>query len=143
MLRAALVSAVLFGALHVSLGEAASAVQAADLVAVAQAACKPVQAALFGLFMAAMYFGTRNLWTLVAVHAAFNFLYAGPQLLAGNLQQTYVTGDPIDFVLLAVSTVLLLPAAHAAFRSFRKNSKNVQFLLVTIHELRYHVHSLR
>ena len=125
MLRAALVSAVLFGALHVSLGEAASAVQAADLVAVAQAACKPVQAALFGLFMAAMYFGTRNLWTLVAVHAAFNFLYAGPQLLAGNLQQTYVTGDPIDFVLLAVSTVLLLPAAHAAFRSFRKNSKNV------------------
>ena len=112
MLRAALVSAVLFGALHVSLGAAASA-------------CKPVQAALFGLFMAAMYFGTRNLWTLVAVHAAFNFLYAGPQLLAGNLQQTYVTGDPIDFVLLAVSTVLLLPAAHAAFRSFRKNSKNV------------------
>ncbi|MFR3090865.1 MAG: CPBP family intramembrane glutamate endopeptidase [Eggerthella lenta] len=98
---------------------------AADFVAVAQAACKPVQAALFGLFMAAMYFGTRNLWTLVAVHAAFNFLYAGPQLLAGNLQQTYVTGDPIDFVLLAVSTALLLPAAHAAFRSFRKNSKNV------------------
>ena len=95
MLRAALVSAVLFGALHVSLGEAASAVQAADFVAVAQTACKPVQAALFGLFMAAMYFGTRNLWTLVAVHAAFNFLYAGPQLLAGNLQQTYVTGDPI------------------------------------------------
>ena len=125
MLRAALVSAVLFGVLHVSLGEAASAVQAADFVAVAQAACKPVQAALFGLFMAAMYFGTRNLWTLVAVHAAFNFLYAGPQLLAGNLQQTYVTGDPIDFVLLAVSSVLLLPAAHAAFRSFRKNSKNV------------------
>lgn len=125
MLRAALVSAVLFGALHVSLGEAASAVQAADFVAVAQTACKPVQAALFGLFMAAMYFGTRNLWTLVAVHAAFNFLYAGPQLLAGNLQQTYVTGNPIDFVLLAVSSVLLLPAAHAAFRSFRKNSKNV------------------
>ena len=125
MLRAPLVSAVLFGALHVSLGEVASAVDAADLVAVAQAACKPVQAALFGLFMAAMYFGTRNLWTLVAVHAAFNFLYAGPQLLAGNLQQTYVTGNPIDFVLLAVSTVLLLPAAHAAFRSFRKNSKNV------------------
>lgn len=59
------------------------------------------------------------------MHAAFNFLYAGPQLLAGNLQQTYVTGNPIDFVLLAVSTVLLLPAAHAAFRSFRKNSKNV------------------
>ena len=55
MLRAALVSAVLFGALHVSLGEVASAVDAADLV----------------------------------------------------------------------STVLLLPAAHAAFRSFRKNSKNV------------------
>ena len=125
MLRAALVSAVLFGALHVSLGEAASAVQAADFVAVAQTACKPVQAALFGLFMAAMYFGTRNLWTLVAVHAAFNFLYAGPQLLAGNLQQTYVTGDPIDFVLLAVSTVLLVPAAWSALRRFQKNSKNV------------------
>ena len=84
-----------------------------------------MQAALFGLFMAAMYFGTRNLWTLVAVHAAFNFLYAGPQLLAGNLQQTYVTGDPIDFVLLAVSTALLVPAAWSALRRFQKNSKNV------------------
>ena len=71
------------------------------------------------------YFGTRNLWTLVAVHAAFNFLYAGPQLLAGNLQQTYVTGDPIDFVLLAVSTALLVPAAWSALRRFQKNSKNV------------------
>lgn len=125
MLRAALVSAALFGALHVSLGEAALAVDAADCVAVAQAVCKPMQAGLFGLFMAAMYFETRNLWTLVAVHAAFNFLYAGSQLLAGNLQQTYVTGNPVDLALLAVSTAILLPAAHAAFRSFRTNSKNV------------------
>lgn len=111
MLRAALVSAVLFGVLHVSLGEANFAV---DAVAGMQAVFKPLQAGLFGFFMAALYFATRNLWTLVAVHAAFNLLYTGPQLLAGDVQQTYLTGNPFDFALLAVTVVLLHRAARAA-----------------------------
>ncbi|WP_270299814.1 type II CAAX prenyl endopeptidase Rce1 family protein, partial [Eggerthella sinensis] len=82
-LAAAAVSSVLFGALHVSLGDSASAVGA---VAVAQTILKPVQAALFGFFMAALYVAARNLWQLAAVHAAFNLAYTGPLLLMGGFQ---------------------------------------------------------
>lgn len=120
-LAAAAVSSVLFGALHVSLGDSASAVGA---VAVAQTILKPVQAALFGFFMAALYVAARNLWQLAAVHAAFNLAYIGPLLLMGGFQQTYVTGDVGDLALLVVTTALLVPAAIAAARSFRKNSPN-------------------
>lgn len=120
MARAALVSVVLFGVLHVSLGEAA----ALDAVSGLQVVLKPLQACLFGLFMAAMYFKVRNLWPLVGVHAAFNLLYAGPLLLADVVQQTYVTGSTCDLVLLAATVVLLLPAVWAAIRSFRKKSEN-------------------
>lgn len=115
-LAAAAVSSVLFGALHVSLGDSASAVGA---VAVAQTILKPVQAALFGFFMAALYVAARNLWQLAAVHAAFNLAYTGPLLLMGGFQQTYVTGDPLDLALLAATTLLLIPPALAAHRRLR------------------------
>lgn len=119
-MRAAIVSAVLFGVMHGSLGPAASG----DAVAVAQAVVKPLQAGLFGFFMAAAYAATRNLWALAFAHAAFDLLYIGPLLLAGDLQRAYVTGDVGDLALLVVTTALLVPAAIAAARSFRKNSPN-------------------
>lgn len=118
-LAAAAVSSVLFGALHVSLGDSASAVGA---VAIAQTILKPVQAALFGFFMAALYVAARNLWQLAAVHAAFNLAYTGPLLLMGGFQQTYVTGDPLDLALLAATTLLLIPPALAAHRRLRPAS---------------------
>ena len=129
MLRAALVSAVLFGALHVSLGEAASAVQAADFVAVAQTACKPVQAALFGLFMAAMYFGTRNLWTLVAVHAAFNFLYAGPQLLAETCSKPTLPATRSTSFCLLSRRRFWFPRLGRRCDAFRKIQRTCNFSL--------------
>ena len=120
-LRAAAASAVLFGVLHVSASEV---VLATDAVAGMQAVLKPVEAGLFGFFMAAVYLATRNLWVLVAVHAAFNMVSTGPLLLAGDMQQTYATGNPFDLALLALTTVLLVPPAVAAFRSFRRNFPN-------------------
>ncbi|OUO91123.1 hypothetical protein B5F40_04310 [Gordonibacter sp. An230] len=109
--RAAFASAALFGLLHVSVGDVASA---SGVVSCAQLLLKPVQAGLFGLFMAAMYLRMRNLWTLAGVHAAFNLLSAGPLLLGGGVLQTYVTGSGSDLALLAVTTALLVPAAIAA-----------------------------
>ena len=88
-----------------------------------------MQAALFGLFMAAMYFGTRNLWTLVAVHAAFNFLYAGPQLLAGNLQQTYVTGDRSTSFCLLSRPCSCFPRRTRLFVAFGKIQRTCNFSL--------------
>ena len=116
LLKAAIASSAVFGLLHVSVGDAGLA---NDAVSVAQMALKPVQAGLFGLFMAAVYVGTRNLWVLVGVHAAFNMLHAGPVLLADGVQQTYVTGAPLDLVLLAATTLLLIPPAVRAFSMVR------------------------
>lgn len=116
VLRAAFASAVLFGLLHVSAGQAG---QAGDAVAAAQLMLKPVQAGLFGFFMAAVYVATRNLWMLAGVHAAFNLLSTGPLLFAGGMQQTYVTGSLFDLALLAGTVVLLIPPAVFAFWKLR------------------------
>ncbi|HJH43895.1 MAG TPA: CPBP family intramembrane metalloprotease [Rubneribacter badeniensis] len=112
--RAAFASAALFGLLHVSIGDVSSV---SDAASGAQAFLKPVQAGLFGLFMAALYDRTRSLWPLVGIHAAFNLLSVGPALLAGDVRQTYVTGSLPDLALLAATTVLLIPVAVAAVAS--------------------------
>ena len=112
--RAAFASAALFGLLHVSIGDVSSV---SDAASGAQAFLKPVQAGLFGLFMAALYDRTRSLWPLAGIHAAFNLLSVGPALLAGDVRQTYVTGSLPDLALLAATTVLLIPVAVAAVAS--------------------------
>lgn len=112
--RVAFASAALFGLLHVSIGDVSSV---SDAASGAQAFLKPVQAGLFGLFMAALYDRTRSLWPLVGIHAAFNLLSVGPALLAGDVRQTYVTGSLPDLALLAATTVLLIPVAVAAVAS--------------------------
>ena len=112
--RAAFASAALFGLLHVSIGDVSSV---SDAASGAQAFLKPVQAGLFGLFMAALYDRTRSLWPLAGIHAAFNLLSVGPTLLAGDVRQTYVTGSLPDLALLAVTTALLVPVAVAAVAS--------------------------
>ena len=115
VLYAAITGSVGFGVLHVSIGEASAAGSA---IAWTQAAIKPVQAGLFGFFMAAVFVRTRNLWIIVGIHALFDMLYAGPLMVAGDLQLTYVTGSSYDLVLLAFSTLLLIPAAIASAKFF-------------------------
>lgn len=113
MLKAALASSVLFGLLHVS---AADAVAAGSAVAWAQVVCKPLQAALFGLVMAALFIRTRSLWAASLTHGLFNMVYVGPPMLLAGIQTTYVTGDPFDLALLAATTLLLIPPAIASCR---------------------------
>ena len=111
-LKAAALSAAVFGLLHVSSADAAAASSA---VAWAQLAAKPVQAALFGFCLARAYQRTRSLWPLAAFHAMFDVLYLGPTMAAtGSLSPTYVTGQPADLAVLVLATVLLIPAAIAA-----------------------------
>ncbi|WP_080801348.1 CPBP family intramembrane glutamic endopeptidase [Arabiibacter massiliensis] len=112
LLKAALVSSLLFGALHVPI---ADAVAAGSAVAWAQTVLKPLQATLFGLFMAGLFVRTRSLWAIAGLHGLFNVFYAGPLMLAGAAQATYVTGDLRDLALLAASTALLVPPALAAW----------------------------
>lgn len=113
---AAVASSVLFGMLHVSAVDAAAVGSA---VAWAQFALKPVQAALFGFFMAALYVRTGSLWMVAGAHGLFNLLYTGPALLVGGVSSTYVTGSPAELALLAATTLLLIPPAIAAARAFQ------------------------
>ncbi len=113
-LMAAAASSVLFGVLHVSLGD----VLAAGGVAAVQLAAKPVQAALFGFFMTAIFVRTRSLWSVAGLHGTFNLLYLGPGLLlTGRPQLSYATGSTADLALLLVTTALLVPPAVAACKS--------------------------
>lgn len=119
-LRAAVVSAVLFGLLHVSFGQALAV---GDAVAWTQAVLKPVQAGLFGFFMAVLYLKGCSLWFLAWVHAAFDLVYLGPIMLATGMQPVYVTGGFDDLIVLAATTILLLAPARAAWSAFRAPSK--------------------
>lgn len=113
-LKAAIVSALLFGLMHVSSGDAESA---HDLVSILQFVLKPVQASLFGFCLAVVYQTARNLWAIAGFHALFDLLYLGPtMLLTGSLQSTYVTGLAGDLVGLVITTILLIPAARASYR---------------------------
>lgn len=119
LLKAAVWSSVLFGVLHSSVGDAATAGTA---IVWAQALVKPVQAALFGFFMAALFMRTRNFWVVAGVHGLFDVVCLGPVMLVGGATQSYVTGNPADLALLVLTTALLVPLAVAAFRSFRGTS---------------------
>lgn len=112
LLAAAVASSVLFGLLHVSAADAALADSA---IAWAQVILKPLQAGLFGFFMAALYVHTRSLWVAAGVHGMFNLLYLGPALMAGGMPSTYATGNPADLALLVATTFLFIfPVCVAA-----------------------------
>ncbi len=113
-LLAALASSALFGIVHIGTADIAHASTALHWI---QIVLKPVQAALFGFALAAVYAKTRSLWTPSLVHGAFNLLYFGPTLIvSGALPTTHVTGSPADAIILATTTIALVPAGIAAWR---------------------------
>lgn len=132
--RAVVVSALLFGLLHLapegplvpaSSWEAAGGLAgegAAGLVLAAQGTLKVVQATLFGLLMgrltvtspwfaSAGWARARCLAMPIALHVAFDFFYCGIPLLSGiMLPDTYLTGSSGDLVVLLVTIPLLVGA---------------------------------
>ena len=132
--RAVVVSALLFGVLHLapegplvpdSSWDAASDLAgegAAGMVLAAQGILKVAQATLFGLLMGRLTVGSpwfaaagwaraRCLAMPIALHVAFDFLYGGIPLLSGiTLPGTYLTGSPGDVVVLLVTIPLLVGA---------------------------------
>lgn len=132
--RAVVVSALLFGLLHLapegSLVPASSWEAAASLagegfagaVLAAQGVLKVTQATLFGLlmgrltvtspwFVAMGWTRARCLAMPIALHVAFDFLYCGIPLLSGiMLPDTYLTGSPGDLVVLLATIPLLVGA---------------------------------
>jgi len=117
-LKAALVSAALFGLFHVSAG-----IPTADLsdgLVLAQALLKTTQAALFGFVMAALFFRTKNIWLLATIHALNNIFMALPQLLfTGNLSTNYLSGNSFEVAILGATILLYLPLAGLSIKHLK------------------------
>ena len=102
--RAILVSALLFAVLHVGAPD-----MSADQSVFLQTALKFVQALLFGAIVGILYAKTRCLWPCASLHAGFDALYLGPNMLiSGTLPSTYASGSPSDSAILCVTAVMLL-----------------------------------
>ena len=105
--RAILASAALFALLHVG----APDISAGQPV-LFQTALKCVQALLFGVILGMLYAQTRRLWPCALVHAGFDVLYLGPNvLLTGEMPATYASGMVGDTVLLVVTVLMLAGVA--------------------------------
>lgn len=111
LMVSAFASALLFGLLHASAGFVG--------------ALKPVQAALFGLVMAALYAQTRNLWPAALAHALFNFLSMGPYLLIGDHAQSALLFGDTALQVMLVSIALLIPLAGFALRRLGQLERHV------------------
>lgn len=105
--RAILASAALFALLHVG----APDVSAGQLVLL-QTALKFGQALLFGVILGVLYAQTRRLWPCALIHAGFDVMYLGPNvLLTGEMPVTYASGMVGDTVPLVVTVLMLAGVA--------------------------------
>lgn len=129
-LRAAVVSALVFGALHVLSAVPVpaptptpeSALSLDFAVLSASAVLKTIQATLFGFCMAALFLRTGSIWMCVFAHAAFDALYFAPHIvILGELPMTYLSANPLDLAVLAVTIVLLLLPSGKCLRWLRSN----------------------
>ncbi|MEY8561605.1 CPBP family intramembrane glutamic endopeptidase [Eggerthellaceae bacterium 3-80] len=108
--KAALLSAILFAFLHISIAGLTSGHAMVQL----QTIIKFFQTALFGLIMAAFYIRTKSLWLIALMHTVFDILYLGPVMMAHGIPSALVTNEPVNLILLAVTTALLLAPAISA-----------------------------
>lgn len=105
--RAILASAALFALLHVGVPDVS-----AGQPVLFQTALKFVQALLFGVILGMLYAQTRRLWPCALVHAGFDVMYLGPNvLLTGEMPVTYASGMVGDTVLLVVTVLILAGVA--------------------------------
>lgn len=123
LLAAALVSAALFAAFHVT-GDFAAVAQlsgVAQAIAVFSLAAKAVQAFAFGVLMTAAYLRwyARGAWRALAkislLHAAYDAVAFAPLLItSGTLPSAYATTDPWQLAfMLATVAVLAFSAVFA------------------------------
>ncbi|WP_251178107.1 CPBP family intramembrane glutamic endopeptidase [Adlercreutzia agrestimuris] len=119
--KAAILSALLFGFLHVSIAGVTSPYAMVQL----QTFIKFIQASLFGFIMAAFYIKTKSLWSIAAMHAVFDILYLGPVMMAYGIPASLVTNEPVNLILLAVTSALLLAPAISAGQMLSETSPDM------------------
>jgi len=115
VLNAAIVSSALFGILHVvGTGQATDGVQIAFLIV------KPIEAGIFGFFMAAIYVRTSSISAAALIHTLFDLMLLAPSFLTtGTLPDTYLSGDGTALTGLIIATVALLPLVLWSWKLIR------------------------
>lgn len=123
LLASAVVSSVVFGAVHVS-----SAAGSTDPIAVAQMLLKTAQAGFIGLLLCAVYVRTRSVLGVAVLHALTDFLLMAPLALLGGGEQVvgsyvYQGGDALAVVMgvalvvvYAIAVALYVPCAVRGWR---------------------------
>ena len=118
---AAVISAFVFGFVHVA-NEVFTG-QISDTAGVMQVIGKTVEAGLFGFVLAVVYFKTRSIWSVVAMHSLFDFLALIASLTGGGLS-SYVKTDSVSgraaSIAYLVLSLLELPAVIRAWRELGK-----------------------
>ncbi|MCD8316870.1 MAG: CPBP family intramembrane metalloprotease [Eggerthellaceae bacterium] len=124
-LMSALVSAVIFGLLHLLGSDFAEVAAPEDALSVFLMALsgilKFVQSGLFGFVMAAIFMDMRSIWVPTLIHGLFNFCYFLPEILIyGELPTTYLSADPVNLVILAVTVIILIPASWLSWKLLQR-----------------------
>lgn len=118
--KAALISAAIFGILHVS-QDLAVQVKSSPIILM-QVILKPVQAAMFGFIMAGLYQKSQNFWCISALHGLYNVLTMTPGVLfTGVVPLGHLTGSIADFAVLVASLVLYVTLVVIAAKWLRDN----------------------
>lgn len=105
IILAAVISGLLFGAMHI-LGSALAG-EITDVEGIVTAIMKTLQCGIFGVVIALIYYKTRNLFVVAVVHSLDDFLLfiaAG----TGGSSDSYVANDKIGLYVVAYSIFILV-----------------------------------
>ena len=124
---AAVLSGLLFGFIHIAWDLIDGSVNSTD--AMLAAAAKVISAGAFGIVLALIYYRTRNIWVVAALHSLDDMLLAFQTIFLGFEgvgEYTAVgAGEDIRSVLLiqAINTLIMIPAILRCVRALREEDE--------------------
>ena len=117
VLRAAVISALIFAAMHL-MGQGGFRIFGFTML---QAVFKFFEATFFGLTMTALSRATNRLWPCVAVHTLYNLISMGPMAVRyGVIPASYLNNITSDLLAMTACMIILAPAAYLACRFLGK-----------------------
>ena len=111
VLLAAVVTSAIFALLHVG-----ALAEGSGVAGWLQMAGRFLQTGLFGFCMAGLYEQSKSLWPCALLHAGFNLLYLNIFPFVPDMAPAYGSGALSVSMLLAITTICLVPLAVKAYR---------------------------
>lgn len=117
IILAAFLSGLLFGVMHV-IGSVING-EVTNMVSVATAILKTVQAGVFGVVLAFIYYKTRNIYAVAVLHAFDDFLLLFAGTFNGGERASYVTADNNASTAIIAYTVMTLVVVPSIVRCIK------------------------